>query len=397
MRFGLSFLGKGNYEVATYSFANQKETTSLFPFAFCKFFQIERLYLVMTDESKQKNFNNLKILFENDGNSCEIYEVLIPFGRNELELWNIFNSIANVLPENSEIYFDITHSFRSLPFIAIAICNYLSIVKNINISKVVYGAYDARDGDIAPVFDLTPFLELIRWSNAVNQFIKFGNSKELRNLVGEINNQSYKAQVSYKPKALGSFANHLNEVTTALAVARIEESLKHANKMLEKLDDVVIDIEKISKIQPLKLLLEKIKERFLGFCVKDDNIFSNEGFSAQLKMIEYYLETEQYMQAICLAREIIVSKIAADRNLCPKKRSDRENVEKELNELVKELSEKSNTKNDLAKLWSEITSTRNDIAHLGMNENPLRASRAIVNVRNICLRLRKFIESEIIK
>lgn len=396
MNNGLSFLGTGDYKEIHYEFDNVSIKTNLFPFAFCKLFNISKLFLVMTQQSKEKHYSNLISQLASN-HPCEIVEIIIPTGKNEKELWEIFDSITSVLPENIELFYDVTHSFRSIPLITIAICNYLTVTKNIKISKIVYGAYEAKQDSLSPVFDLTQFLDLIEWTNSINQFIKFGNSTGLQNLLRKIHSTTYKKNSPYKSQSLSIVGDELQRLTAALSVARIKESIRYGTNLLDKLKKIEQDFENIPEAKPFKVLLNKIKDRFSLLALHNKDLFSTDGFNAQLKMLEYYLETENYMQAVSLAREIVVSFFTNAKSLNPTKRENREEVERFLGELSISYKNRIDLKEDtrIAKLWDELTSLRNDIDHCGMNENPTRSERAIKNINSICQDVINLIRSKL--
>jgi hypothetical protein len=63
-------------------------------------------------------------------------------------------------------------------------------LKEVSLEGVYYGAFEARENkedpeEPAPIFDLTPFVELMDWSQAVTEFVKYGHSEGLRALVHE--------------------------------------------------------------------------------------------------------------------------------------------------------------------------------------------------------------------
>jgi hypothetical protein len=47
--------------------------------------------------------------------------------------------------------------------LALLAAAFLRSAKGIRLRALLYGAYDARENDVAPVFDLTPFLDLLEW------------------------------------------------------------------------------------------------------------------------------------------------------------------------------------------------------------------------------------------
>ncbi|MEJ5287585.1 MAG: Uncharacterized protein CH6_3715 [Candidatus Kapaibacterium sp.] len=394
MGIGITFLGTGNYQKVVYSYNNTTVETEYFPFAFCKFFNLDEIYIVLTEESKQKHFGSIEKLFQCCDNPPNLRQVSIPRGQNQDELWTIFDILSNSLPEKASIYFDITHAFRSIPFMIFAVCNFLTVVKNVKIEKVVYGAYESKINNVAPVFDLTPFLELINMSTAVNEFLRFGNSLSLKSILKKIHSESYKFNLPEKPKSLTPFADTLANLTNALSIARVEEAIRHSNKLAQKIQNFTQEITHFNQTKPFSFLLNKIQDRFSNTALNFQSIFSRDGFKVQLKLLDYYIETEQYFPAITLAREIVVSFIACRNGLNPKKRDHRAEVEQQLGKLAKDFENQQNLnkyENDLGRLWSIVSTTRNDINHAGMNENPMDTAKAINNINKVCLLVKDFI------
>ena len=89
-----------------------------------------------------------------------------------------------LLEENDEIILDITHAFRSIPLLIFIVAAYLRQVKNVKLKHIIYGAFEARDTetDQTPIFDLTPFVELLDWMNAVNIFQNSGDARPIARL-----------------------------------------------------------------------------------------------------------------------------------------------------------------------------------------------------------------------
>jgi CRISPR-associated DxTHG motif protein len=95
----------------------------------------------------------------------DIQSVDIPDGRNDEELWAIFQAVVDAVDPGEQLIFDITHGFRSLPFLSFLAVAYLRVVKNIQLKGVYYGNFEARDQSVTPnrtpVIDLTPFVDLL--------------------------------------------------------------------------------------------------------------------------------------------------------------------------------------------------------------------------------------------
>ena len=147
----------------------------------------------LTDDARKKNW-------EDDGqwdrdNSCpkkckglksciglmnlpfHVEGVRIPEGHDEKQIWEIFDIVYKVLAHGDEVVFDITHAFRSIPMLAIIILNYSKVLKNIQLQRIQYGAFEALgpafkvkeipiDQRVAPLIDLTPLVTLSDWTMA---------------------------------------------------------------------------------------------------------------------------------------------------------------------------------------------------------------------------------------
>ncbi|MDY0388263.1 MAG: TIGR02221 family CRISPR-associated protein, partial [Methanolobus sp.] len=66
----------------------------------------------------------------------------VPTGITESDVWDVFDTIYEQLEENDEVYFDITHSFRSIPMLCMVLLNYAKYLKNITVKGIYYGAFE---------------------------------------------------------------------------------------------------------------------------------------------------------------------------------------------------------------------------------------------------------------
>ena len=375
----LSFLGTTDYQEVTYKLDDTYLTSTFFIRVLSEKYPDYECKVVLTPEAKAKHGEALKQQLHYD-------EVGIVSGKNEDELWGMFEKIAEAIPEDAALILDVTHGLRSQPMLALAACIYLRVVKGVTIERIVYGAFEAKDGEgIAPVFDLTPFLDLIDWSVAAQQFSRYGNAAPLRDLLKNIHAQTHKDKLAYRAKSLATVGEKLANLGTAFSIVRPTEVLQAANQVKSTVDNTRGDLANISQAKPMAFLIDKVGERVQALTQAGDDLFSPEGFKAQAAMIRFYLDTEQYAQAITLAREVIVSKLCVDSERDVIKQ--REEVEKELNEASNNLRSKNELdkeKHALAELWNDIRDLRNDINHAGMRPNPAPAKTALDNVRKQC-------------
>lgn len=154
--------------------------------------------------------------------------VTIPDGKNESEIWEIFQALFEQINDGDEVWFDITHAFRSIPMLILVVITYARVLKNITVKSITYGAYEARENNIAPVFDLTKFVTLLDWANAAKDFIDYGQTKKLLNVLSDEINPKLK-----ETKGMHSEA----KCSKAVAIG-IEELVGSIKK--NKLTDIVI-------------------------------------------------------------------------------------------------------------------------------------------------------------
>ena len=85
-------------------------------------------YIFCTDEVLKKRFNELE-----EEKGYKYISIEIGKGENEGEIWAIFQKIYDVLEENDEVTFDVTHSYRFLPILGLLLLQHAKFLKNINI------------------------------------------------------------------------------------------------------------------------------------------------------------------------------------------------------------------------------------------------------------------------
>ena len=151
----------------------------------------------------------------------------IPDGRNEQEIWEIFTIIFNELERDDEIWFDITHGFRSLPMLVFSIASYARHLKKVHIRSVSYGAFEARRDGIDPVFDLTDFIRLMNWTDAAKDFVEYGKPHRMAEYVkvraSETHGQDEQIRVS------NQFANFIKKFAQTIQENRLEKIIEFGN------------------------------------------------------------------------------------------------------------------------------------------------------------------------
>jgi CRISPR-associated DxTHG motif protein len=340
----ITVLGTRKYEPVTYRWNDHTYETSFVQEAFVHWLKPEVTCVLLTEKARAGQWQDLHQKLQGHTHTVEID---IPDGKNEAELWEIFEAISDAVCEGDQIAFDITHGFRSLTVIALLTIAYLKQIKQVKVRYILYGAFDAKDEQGTPVFDLTPFADLLDWLAAAKMFTATGDSSELGRLIQDVQDAAHRNKEAYGdslPLALKNFGAALKEVSNDLLLARVPNLPKSVINLIEKQKRASAEVSQWAR--PLTLLLDKIATAYAPF--QDDSL------STQAALIRWYFKHNHIMQAMTLAREWVVSYHLHKEGRDWRSRKEREQMEKRLGESLQQDS-----------LWSKIAEIRNDLAHCG--------------------------------
>lgn len=380
----ISFLGIGDYKETSYCYGERSHTTRFFAAALPAFFDdLEQVLLFVTPTvNRHDNFAQVS---QSLGDLLQ--PVPIPEGRSEQELWQIFDALTGAVDEGETVVFDITNSYRSLPFLVFLAAAYLRSARRVQVAGVLYGAWEARDSDNrSPVFDLSPFVALLDWLTATNQFVHTGDARYLAHLLRQA------GQVE-QASALKTAGEKLEGFSLAMMLCRPLEVMEQAGTLGRVLDRAVNQLTPGTR--PFSLLSDRIQESYAGRALIDPTTEVVSSLNQQLDLIGWYLEHNQVIQAVTLAREWVVTAVGWRLGrgfLLPV--GDRGDVEWALSgaarvgqerqgrqAAVDELSPTGRAiwnwpeRDDLRKLWNQLSSVRNDLDHAGMSAGRRKAAR----------------------
>ncbi|CUU10958.1 CRISPR-associated protein, TM1812 family [Armatimonadetes bacterium GBS] len=351
----ITFLGKGPYHSVIYQWGEHEKETEFFAEALAEWLQPKEVCVMLT-EGAQESGNWEKLESRLQKRRLEILKVPIPDGKDESELWQIFQRVADTVEIGDELVFDITHGFRSIPVLGLLAVAYLKQVKRVQIRYLLYGALEAvpREEARKPVFDLTPFAELLDWLTAVKMFIATGNASELADLLDEAQNNAHRRSLPEPPKALKPIARWLRSVSESLMVCQAPYVGSEIRELITKIEQGEPEIHQWT--QPLVPLLETVKQTYAPYIPNN--------LETHRALIGWYLERSHAMQAITLMREWLVSYQCRLEGKDPELMRHREAAEDTLNSLER------NTRNgqhreELVDLWGSVSNLRNRIAHCG--------------------------------
>ncbi|MCX7858402.1 MAG: TIGR02221 family CRISPR-associated protein [Deltaproteobacteria bacterium] len=409
----LSMLGTNKYEEAYYIYEGKKYG----PVHFVQVATVsmncshwkenDRIIVFTTNEAKVKNWEDngnqpkgLKSFLEELNIKPSIQNIDIPNGESEDEIWQIFDAMYGAIKDKDEVVFDITHSFRSIPMLAMVVLNYAKVVKDVSIEGIYYGAFEKLgnlntvrakplDERLVPIFNLTPFEELLDWSLGLDRFMKTGDARAISNLAERTSRARLKktAGEDHEARKTRQLANTLKVFSETMATCRGRE-IGQAAKNLKKAVDECLSLENIKA--PYIPLLKNLKDKLKGFAGDDIVV---DGFQAALWCYEHNL----IQQAYTILRETILSKVLRDLGFNPEDKSLREKLSDALNNYGLRVVGKSNKeveycseidmlfeylsyKKDLAVKYMDLAKYRNDIDHAGMGRNVARTDSIINNL-----------------
>jgi CRISPR-associated DxTHG motif protein len=378
----ISFLGPTDYKTVTYTYRDQEFTTRLFPEALFHFFpDLQQLYVFATPTvQSHPNLAQLRERVPPD----RLTVVPIPEGHTEEELWDIFSALTEVVAEKEEVVFDITHSFRSIPFLTFLAAAYLRAARRARIRAVVYGAYEARPKDDPgprPVFDLTPFVSLLDWLAATNQFIHTGDAQYLARLLRQ-------EGAARRSGALKHAGETLEPFSLAVMLCRPLEVMRDAGRMENMLKRAANDMAQWAR--PFTVMADRIQAEYGKYNLPDPIGDVAASLRHQLSIIRWYAEHGQIIQAVTLAREWVVTAVGMQlQGSFILATDERERIERGLSGLCRVAQGRSSPDdlNEVGRalqswpeaqairdLWNQLSTVRNDLDHAGMKPGPMKAA-----------------------
>ena len=294
----LTFLGVANYQETVYVWGDVEHTTRFAPAASCYFLKPDSVIAFLTEDAQQQVFADFRKELPVD---VEVNPQPVPLGRNQQELWQIFRSVTATVKRGDEVAFDITHGLRSFPLIGLLVAAFLKSGVGASLKHVLYGAFDVRDQSVkparTPVFDLTPMLVLLEWTAAADRFVQTGDARPMARLLG--------AQPAPSP-AVKRAMQTLSDVSLAASLCQPLELASRAQQLGQDLQHAQTDLSQT--VLPFEILRKRVADTFGAFTARvDQNLL--EGLKAQLKLIEWYYQNNQLMQAMTLAREWMIDAV----------------------------------------------------------------------------------------
>jgi len=245
---------------------------------------------------------------------CPIETIDIPDGKNEEEMWKIFNAVYDALKPNDELYFDLTHSYRYLPMLVLVLSNYAKFLKDVKVKHISYGNYEARNTETneAPLMDILPLTMLQDWTFAAADLIQNGNIKKLKELKEDnalipMLRQRGKQNVDRKVAegSLNNFINALHNFLDDMKLCLGPNILKgeNVNEIVNCHERIVEEFEGI--IAPIPPIINKIQLSLHSFEQTDSLHF--ESIKNGYMSAKWCYDHQLYQQAATILDENITT------------------------------------------------------------------------------------------
>lgn len=383
----LTFLGTTTYKECMYKFEEKTHASAFVQIALAQIFAPQDVYVFLTggeQGSRNRNWEGnqrtghikgLKALSA-DLSTIKFHPVDIPDGRTEEELWDIFARLLEQIEDGDEIIFDITHSFRSLPLIASACIQYVRALKKITLRGIYYGAFEAQDSEgIAPIFDLTTFVDLMDWSQAVHAFTTSGHIAGLKKLLQNEATPLLKASKgqNIEGQGLRDLSTQLDALAQDLATCRGQNiyTYNHRKKLITSIETLKQEPSLVAALKPLlDLLEENIQSRAIQG--SEATRIVRRGFEA----VHWCLDHGQTQQAYTFLQETIITYVCLIRGKNYQDRDTRKECalalinasQRKASQSAKEQEWVQGLPEEIFKEYDALSKYRNDINHCGIVE-----------------------------
>ncbi len=325
--------------------------------------------------------------------------VSIPSHLDEESIWEVFSKVIEQLEEGDRVIFDITHSFRYQPMLALLILHFAKVAFQIEIQGIYYGNFEAKvNGEIptAPVTDLTSFIDLQDWVTNIYAFEASGRAEPLKRWVSQKKREQAIGGASPQTlKSMGTiekFADKLAHLSLELETNRGPTLKQAAKSVLNSIKYIQAD-QLPGQFQPMALLLNRIEEQVRQIAEPD---MIESGINAVIWCVEHGL----IEQAYTMLDEILITATCLIKGYSIEKAKDNDNVRSWItsgfNGAIKKMAKgEPQFANDraekladellqnypkLIRLYGELKDDRNDLNHAGWRKQPQKAEDFIAKI-----------------
>lgn len=363
----ISFLGASDYREARYHWNGKCFESKYIAEALAHLAKIKSVVILATEKAESVHGGSLSQTLAEANIACRIER--ISEGRSREELWKNFTHLSELLNTDTPTIIDITHGFRSQPFFAGAVVSFVrALRKSAPQMKIVYGAFDARDeAGNTPIWDLTPFVELLDFTHAIDIFLASGKGDDLADKAKALGSSLAKEWAQLKkgrqPK-IHHFARALQDFSEALTAVRTGKLLLKNGKQPSAAECMLAAVQEAEEdlkihLPPVSEVLDKISEMLEPLTPAPEHLAGDQGKRLMANLARLYFKLGRYAETGITLREGWVNLYASPAATCPGQNFDpkeRRNAERRMTEAGQEVR--------------ELAGIRNDLEHGGFRKDP---------------------------
>ncbi|MDR1532358.1 MAG: TIGR02221 family CRISPR-associated protein [Clostridiales bacterium] len=215
--------------------------------------------------------------------------LVLKYGINRDELdynFVVLTKIAEYVRNGDEVYFDITHSFRSLAVYELLAVNYIKDAagKKIELKYVSYGMLEAskENGGKTPIVDLLPLVDIFDFIKVAEEYERYGTAY----LLYEIKDTQTLGLSKEEKKAV----KRLGDVVTASNIAEFKNLVKNCRNIAKR-NGAGIATEK---------MVEEITRLFGKALDEDDD------FLLRMEIAKWHIHKKRTQAAVITLTECIL-------------------------------------------------------------------------------------------
>lgn len=369
-------------------------------------------YVLLTKEARETNWHipggmrtnmrtkadepyaGLESVIEGMNLPFEVSGIDIPMGKNEEEIWQIFDIVYSVLQEGDEVYFDLTHGFRYLPMLVLVLANYAKFLKQVKICSITYGNFETRSKDgIAPIIDITAFSTLQDWTAASADYLQHGDST----LIGICGTQQL-TPILKETCGKDEAAQNMKKLIASLNTFTDDMRFCRGMALIggKPAADVSCCIDKVGDqyLKPFRPLLAKVRDtvarmsanHVANMIIASAQCYRYGNLQAAITLLEegiisFFCERHD-LQIDDKSKRDIVDHAFNKKQLGLMGKLDKyEPLSEDQERLVAVVEQDSLLTDNNVKTFSNLQNFRNDVNHAGMRKQPLKVKNIESNLQ----------------
>ncbi|MCS6852474.1 MAG: TM1812 family CRISPR-associated protein [Gemmataceae bacterium] len=308
----VSFLGTGNYGETIYNLEGQTHRTRYVVEALTRFLRPQEISVIATEEAWNQHGLALTSLLQADGHPSP-RRVPVPTGGEPHQLWQMFGAIVEELRTAKPIVcLDITHGFRMQPFFAAACVQYVqAVLPDPPAVRVFYGEYRPSAPE-SPIWELTPFLDVLAWSRGLMMFLRTGRADDVAEPTEAVGRelarqwalggkQGPEPSLKRFANALRAFGDDLTTIRTGSLLLGHAKAPSSAERLLEAIQHARRELHQ--HVPALAHVLDQVEDMARPLSTGGARFSSRDGQQALIALARLYQRMSRFSEAVSILRE----------------------------------------------------------------------------------------------